>query len=66
MRCEWCKIEFVGNKKKKFCSDSCRIYSHRGSKWKNINRLTPQEWELVIKKRKENEQRVKKKDLSND
>lgn len=53
MKCEWCGIEFVGNNKKRFCSMSCRVYSHRNGKWKNINKLSPEEWEVVIKKRKE-------------
>jgi hypothetical protein len=55
MKCKWCGLKAEGNKKKIFCSDSCRIYSHRMSKWKNINKLSPQEWEVVINKRKENE-----------
>jgi hypothetical protein len=35
--CKYCRKIIEGNKKKEFCSDSCRVYSHRESKWININ-----------------------------
>jgi len=47
MKCKWCNREFDGNKKKQFCSDSCRVYSHRESKWININNLTEQQKEKI-------------------
>jgi hypothetical protein len=36
-KCKWCSKILVGNAKREFCSDSCRVYSWRDSKWININ-----------------------------
>ena len=53
MKCKWCKSKMQGNKKKQFCSDGCRINSHRKSKWKPMTQLTDEEWEIIIRKRNE-------------
>ena len=48
-KCKYYRKIYEGSTKKVYCSDSCRIYSHRESKWKPMNQLTPEEWEKIIK-----------------
>jgi hypothetical protein len=49
INCENCHKLINGNRKKRFCSDNCRVDSHRNGKWIAINRITKEQWEVIIK-----------------
>ena len=46
-KCRHCLKEITGNPKKRFCSDSCRVYNHRDSKWVKISNLTKEQGEQI-------------------